>query len=45
MSDNYGNNYGAVLFDMDGVLIDSMSFHVRAYNDVLSKYGLSVSEL
>jgi len=45
MSDNYGNNYGAVLFDMDGVLIDSMPFHVRAYNDVLSKYGISVSEL
>ena len=45
MSDNFGNNYGAVLFDMDGVLIDSMPFHVRAYNDVLSRYGISVSEL
>ena len=44
MSDNFGKNYGAVLFDMDGVLIDSMPFHVRAYNDVLSRYGISVSE-
>ena len=30
----------AVLFDMDGVLYDSMPAHVQAYGDILSKYGL-----
>ena len=30
----------AVLFDMDGVLYDSMPTHVQAYNDTLSKWGL-----
>ena len=30
----------AVLFDMDGVLYDSLPTHVQAYGDVLSKWGL-----
>ena len=30
----------AVLFDMDGVLYDSMPTHVQAYADTLSKWGL-----
>jgi HAD superfamily hydrolase (TIGR01509 family) len=30
----------AVLFDMDGVLYDSMPFHVRAWSEVSDKYGL-----
>ena len=35
--------YEAVLFDMDGVLIDSMPYHIMAFNECLSKFGLSVS--
>ena len=31
----------AVLFDMDGVLYDSMPIHVKAYYDTLSKWGLN----
>ena len=30
----------AVLFDMDGVLYDSMPIHVQAYDETLSKWGL-----
>ena len=30
----------AVLFDMDGILYDSMPTHVQAYGDTLSKWGL-----
>ena len=30
----------AVLFDMDGVLYDSMPIHVKAYDDTLSRWGL-----
>ena len=35
--------YRAVLFDMDGVLVDSMSCHKSAFNEVLSPFGLSVN--
>ena len=34
---------GSVLFDMDGVILDSMSYHVRAWQEALSEHGLSVS--
>lgn len=30
----------AVLFDMDGVLYDSMPFHAKAWKDVADRYGL-----
>ena len=33
----------AVLFDMDGVLYDSMPIHVQAYGDTLSQWGLKAS--
>ena len=33
----------AVLFDMDGVLYDSMPIHVQAYDDTLSKWGLKAN--
>ncbi len=32
----------AILFDMDGVILDSMHYHVRAWQEALSEYGLSV---
>lgn len=34
----------AVLFDLDGVLIDSMPHHVRAWQTVLSEFGIFVPE-
>ncbi len=33
-----------VLFDMDGVLVDSASLHIRAYEQVFQQYGLVFSE-
>ncbi len=34
----------AVLFDMDGVLYDSMPFHARAWKESMAHYGLAMSE-
>ena len=33
-----------ILFDLDGVLIDSMKIHQQAFNEVLSDYNIKVSE-
>ena len=33
----------SVLFDMDGVILDSMPYHVRAWQEALSERGFSVS--
>lgn len=35
---------GAVVFDLDGVLVDSEPVHFRAANRVLRRYGASISE-
>lgn len=35
----------AVLFDLDGVLIDSMPFHYEAYRRVLAEEGLAVDRM
>jgi beta-phosphoglucomutase len=32
-----------ILFDLDGVLIDSMPYHLQAFNEVLNDYGREVS--
>ena len=37
-----GLGVSAVLFDLDGVLIDSMPFHYEAYRQVLAQEGLAV---
>ncbi|NMR26932.1 HAD family phosphatase [Pseudoalteromonas sp. NEC-BIFX-2020_015] len=34
----------AVLFDMDGTLVDSESVHFNCWNDVLAKYGICYEE-
>lgn len=34
--------YNAVLFDMDGTLLDSEGFYYKAWKSVLDEYGLSV---
>lgn len=34
----------AVIFDMDGVLIDSVRFHWQAMNQVLAKYGIHIED-
>ena len=33
----------SVLFDMDGVILDSMPYHVMAWQEALSEQGFSVS--
>jgi len=34
--------YDAVLFDFDGVLVDSEPLHYECWNDVLARFGLSL---
>ncbi|WP_424357457.1 HAD family hydrolase [Methanocella sp. MCL-LM] len=37
--------YKAVLFDLDGVITDTMSLHYEAYRRAFEKYGIAVSKL
>jgi beta-phosphoglucomutase len=34
----------AILFDMDGVLVDSMSYHMQSWMQLLENYGIIVTE-
>lgn len=34
----------AILFDMDGVLVDSMALHLRSWQEILGEYGIQLSE-
>jgi len=34
----------AILFDMDGVLVDSMNYHMESWKQLLEKYGISITE-
>lgn len=34
----------AVIFDVDGLIIDSEPLHLQAYNDILENYGIKISE-
>lgn len=36
-------NFSGVLFDFDGVLMDSIGDHHRSWNSVFSEYGVSIS--
>ena len=35
----------AVLFDMDGVLFDSMKNHATAWHEAMKQYGMSLSKV
>ena len=37
-------NVRAMLFDMDGVLFDSMPFHARSWHQAAGEFGLEISE-
>ena len=37
-------NLKAVMFDMDGVLLDSMKNHATAWNKAMAMYGMNLSE-
>ncbi|MGA1794897.1 MAG: HAD family hydrolase [bacterium] len=37
--------YKAVLFDMDGVLVDSMPYHYRAWREVFRSLGISLDKM
>ncbi|CAJ35400.1 HAD family hydrolase [Methanocella arvoryzae] len=39
------DRYKAVLFDLDGVITDTMSLHYEAYRRAFEKYGIAVSQL
>jgi beta-phosphoglucomutase len=39
------NRYRAVLFDLDGVITDSMSLHYEAYRQAFEKYGIQITPL
>jgi len=38
------NTLKAILFDMDGVLVDSMNYHMQSWKQLLEKYGISITE-
>lgn len=38
------NDYGALLFDLDGTLVDTMPLHYRAYARVFADRGLTLTE-
>jgi len=40
----FPNNFKGIIFDVDGVLADTEPFHATAWKDVLSSYGLDISE-
>lgn len=39
------NNLKAVLLDMDGVVVDGMPFHLRAWKEAFSAVGIEVSDI
>ena len=38
------NQIKAILFDMDGVLVDSMTYHLESWNTVLVSFDIKVSD-
>lgn len=39
------NNLKAVLLDMDGVVVDGMPFHLRAWKEAFSAVGIEVMDI
>jgi beta-phosphoglucomutase len=39
-----GKNWKTILFDMDGVLVDSMKFHMRSWKELLETFNIVVSD-
>ena len=37
--------YEAVLFDMDGVIVDSMEYHAESWKKTFNSYGIEISKL
>jgi beta-phosphoglucomutase len=40
-----GNRYKAVLFDMDGVVVDSMPYHYRSWKQIFQSMGIYLDKL
>ena len=38
------DNYDALVFDLDGTLVDSMPYHNKAWIETFASFGVSVSE-
>jgi len=38
------NNVCAVIFDLDGVIVDTMPFHAKAWQDTFKKFGVRVTK-
>jgi beta-phosphoglucomutase len=41
---NLKTNICAVIFDMDGVIADTMTYHMRAWRMIFARYGIRVSK-
>ena len=41
---NKNNQSMAVIWDMDGVLVDTGGFHFQVWRDVLARYGIELTE-
>ncbi len=39
-----GKKYKTVLFDMDGVIVDSMEYHAESWQRIFKDYGISLSK-
>ena len=39
------NKFKAILFDLDGVIVDSMPYHFIAWYEALGKYGVKVNAI
>ncbi|MGN0902735.1 MAG: HAD family hydrolase, partial [Succinivibrio sp.] len=38
------NSYGGLIFDLDGTLINSMPYHVRAWKQVANEHGFDIAD-
>ncbi|MBU1628423.1 HAD family phosphatase [bacterium] len=41
---DFGLSFSAVIFDMDGVIVDSMPYHYDAWNQVFKDLGINISK-